>query len=378
MSTLFKLRTHAGFHHREFCPATFRLPADSPLLQGHKAEDLGMLGPDGEPVALQCEEEAGFLHLHWIIDSASPGESLVYAVHAGEPPIAEAERGIRFVPRESRIDVVAEGRFFTSYVFDSQFAKPYIGPIAGPYGDSFTRLDFETKEHPHHRSLWLAIGDVNGIDFWNEPDRHGKQTTVNVSIKTDGPVLARLASNQSWRSHGGKAQLEEARTITFYNTPAGGRLIDLDVVLTANKDRVEFGATKEAGPLGIRVAESMKADNGGTIVNAYGSIGEKECWGQRAPWCDYYGDAGGHTLGVAAFDSPDNDDFPTYWHVRNYGLLAANNLYFAGGKLFRKGQSIRYRYRMYFHEGDTARAKVADKYQDYIHPPVVELLNGGL
>lgn len=377
MSTLFKLQANAGFHHREFCPVSFRIPADSLLLQGRKAADLGMLGPDGEPVALQCEKaEGGALLLHWIIRSASPGDKPVYTVYAGNNRPVGPEEGIRLVETENRVDIVAEGRFFTSYVFDPQLAKPYIGPVAGPYGESFTRLDFETKEHPHHRSLWLAIGDVNGIDFWNEPaDRYGKQMLAGLSGKTDGPVLARLTSTQNWCSHGGKAQLSETRTMTFYNTPANGRMIDLDFELAANKDRIEFGATKEAGPLGIRVAESMKADNGGTIVNAYGSIGEKECWGKRAPWCDYYGEAGGHTLGIAAFDYPDNDDFPTYWHVRDYGLLAANNLYFAGGKLFRKGQSIRYRHRIYFHEGDTAAAKVADKYQDYIHPPEVALLN---
>ncbi|TMV44730.1 hypothetical protein FE783_31735 [Paenibacillus mesophilus] len=375
MTTLFKLKVSAGSHHREHCPVSFRLLADSPLLQGNGAADLGMLGPDGEPVALQCREEEGFIVLHWIIRRASPGDQPEFTVRTGISIQTKAEEGIQLVEKENRIDIVAQGRLFTSYVFDPLLAKPYIGPILGPDGESFTRLDFETKEHPHHRSLWLAIGDVNDIDFWNErADRYGKQVLAELSEKTDGPVMARLTSTQNWCSHGGKAQLSETRTMTFYNTTENGRLIDLDFEIRADKDRVEFGATKEAGPLGIRVAESMKADNGGTIVNAFGSVGEKECWGQRAPWCDYYGKAGGRTLGIAAFDHPDNEDFPTYWHVRDYGLLAANNLYFSGGKLFRKGESIRYRHRVYFHEGDTAAGKVADKYQDYIHPPQVSLL----
>jgi hypothetical protein len=51
-------------------------------------------------------------------------------------------------------------------------------------------------------------------------------------------------------------------------------LIDLDFEIKADQDRVELGATKEAGPLGIRVAEPMRAENGGTIVNAFGSVGE--------------------------------------------------------------------------------------------------------
>lgn len=376
MSILFKLQLHAGSHHREFCPASFRLAADSPLLQGKAASSLGLLGQDGNPVPLQCEEEEGQFVLHWIIGRLSAGDALEYTVHAGESlRQPEADEAIRLLEKENRIDVVIGGSFFTSYVYDPALAKPYIGPVIGPNGTSFTRLDFETKEHPHHRSLWLAIGDVNGTDFWNEPaERHGKQVLSECTRKKDGPVFAQLTSTQNWCTYGGKAQLTETRTMTFYNTPVSGRFIDLDFELIANKGRVEFGATKEAGPLGIRVAESMKAENGGTIVNAFGSIGEKECWGQRAPWCDYFGDAGGHTLGIAAFDHPDNEDYPTYWHVRDYGMLAANNLYFTGGKLFQKGQSIRYRHRVYFHEGDTAAGKVADKYQDYIHPPEVLLV----
>lgn len=375
MSFLFKLRLNAGRHHRENCPVSYAIATDSPLLQGHGASALALIGGDEQPVGLQCEEADGRIVLHWIVKSLSAGETLEYAVHAdsGGERRAEAEDAVRLVEKDDRIDVLIGGGFFTSFVHDPQLAKPYIGPVIGPYGDSFTRLDFETKEHPHHRSLWVAIGDVDGTDYWNEPERRGKQAIAEFSQKTDGPVFARIASNLNWCNAGGKTQMTETRTVTFYNTPANGRFIDLDVEFFASKGRLEFGATKEAGPLGIRVAESMKADNGGTIVNAYGSIGEKECWGKRAPWCDYYGEAGGHTLGIAAFDHPDNEDYPTYWHVRDYGMLAANNLYFAGGKLFRKGQSIRYRHRVYFHAGDTAAAKVADKYQDYIHPPEISL-----
>jgi len=375
MSELFKLTVQAGRHDRENCPVAFGLPADSPQLKGAGDRPLRMIAEDGRLIPVQSELKDGQFILHWIVDRLPAGETLALTVASSEGDAAEGQGGVRVVRKEHRFDVEIDGAYFTSYVTDPELAKPYLGPMMGPYGESFTRLDFETTEHPHHRSVWFAIGDVNGIDLWNEPkDRHGKQRVLGSVEAADGPVLARLVSKQQWCSFAGKPQLEETRTMTFYRTPSGGRIVDMDSVMTA-LGRVEFGATKEAGPLGIRVAESMKAESGGTIVNAYGSIGEAECWGRRAPWCDYYGQVGGHTLGIAAFDHPDNVDYPTYWHVRDYGLLAANNLYFLGGKLLQKGQSIAYRHRMYFHEGDTAVAKVADKYQDYIHPPKVALIS---
>ncbi|MCS7462626.1 PmoA family protein [Paenibacillus doosanensis] len=383
MSTI-TLQVSAGSHHREFCPVSVRFLADTPLLKDAEAGGLELADTSGNPVACQWEALGEEVALHWIVDRLDAGESRNYILQRREegttPGSASASsaQGIRLIEKEHAVDIVIEGQLFTSYVFDPAVAKPYLGPIMGPYGESYTRLDFETREHPHHRSLWLAIGDVNDIDMWNEPkERHGKQIVTGFGEKAAGSVFARLTSTQNWCSYGGKPQLSETRTMTFYNTPGEGRFIDLDFVLTAN-GRVELGATKEAGPLGIRVAESMKAENGGVIRNSYGSVGEKECWGQRAVWCDYHGEVGGHTLGIAAFDHPDNADFPTYWHVRDYGLLAANNLYFLGGKLLQKGQSIRYKHRIYFHAGDTAASKVADKYQDYIHPPAVTWAEDGL
>jgi hypothetical protein len=50
----------------------------------------------------------------------------------------------------------------------------------------------------------------------------------------------------------------------------------------------------------------------------------KDTWGKQAPWCDYSGPVDGKTLGVAIFDHPSNPRHPTWWHVRDYGLFAAN------------------------------------------------------
>jgi hypothetical protein len=368
--TLFRLRIKAGEHERNDCPVSFRINRNAPEINGVPLTDPSLVSEDGHRIPGQWTEEGEDLVLHFVIGHLPRGASAEYIVTAGGEPDSG---GVRFIEKENKLDVEIAGKYFTSFVYDPEIAKPYIGPVMGPYGDSFTRLDFETKEHPHHRSIWLGIGDVNGIDIWNEPaGRHGKQKLTGFAEKTDGPVLARFSSTQVWTTFDGKPQVDESRTVTFYNTPEHARFVDFDFTFTVTRGQVEFGATKEAGPLGIRVAESMKVDNGGTMVNSFGSVGEAECWGQRAQWCDYFGNVGGHTLGIAAFDHPDNADYPTYWHIRNYGLLAANNFYFLGGKLFKKGQSISYKHRIYFHEGDTTQGKVADKYQDYIHPPKIE------
>ena len=68
---------------------------------------------------------------------------------------------------DSEVKVNIAGKLFTKYVYDAKFIKPYLGPVLASDGEtSFTRLDFETEEHPHQRSIIGAIGDINGIDFF--------------------------------------------------------------------------------------------------------------------------------------------------------------------------------------------------------------------
>jgi len=77
---------------------------------------------------------------------------------------------------------------------------------------------------------------------------------------------------------------------------------------------------------------------------------------------------------VAIFDHPQNLKHPTWWHVRDYGLFAANPFgvhYFEGkaegtGDItIAVGESSTFRYRLYFHKGNDKEADVAEHYREY-------------
>ena len=58
-------------------------------------------------------------------------------------------------------------------------------------------------------------------------------------------------------------------------------------------------------------------------------------WGQPAAWVDYHGPIDGKTVGIAILNHPSSFRYPTHWHVRTYGLFAANPFglhEFPGGK----------------------------------------------
>ena len=250
------------------------------------------------------------------------------------------------------LDIMISGKRFTSYVYADEFAKPFLGPIFGKNGVGYTRFDLSSTEHPHQRSLIVAVGDVNGYDFWNEPGGKGLEKHIKLGKIVSGSAYGSFRAHNVWRTKDGSDIVDESRKFTFYNQSEDCRYADIEITFKASYGPVIFGATKEAGPLGIRVNEKFKVINGGRMINSYGGQGERECWGRPAHWCDYSGFSDGCEYGIAVFDSETNLRYPTTWHIRNYGLLAANNLYFKGPVEIAEGGSLKYRYRVAFHCGD--------------------------
>jgi hypothetical protein len=127
------------------------------------------------------------------------------------------------------------------------------------------------------------------------------------------------------------------------------------------------------------VATPLDVPNGGTITNAYGGTNEPETWGYAAHWCDYSGTVSGQRVGIAVMDHPTSFRYPTYWHVRDYGLMGANPFalseYTRGAKegsyVLQPGATMSFRYRVVVHRGNVHEADVRGHYLDFAHPPKV-------
>jgi hypothetical protein len=275
--------------------------------------------------------------------------------------------------------VTIDGRPFTEYVIRSG-TKPILWPIIGPTGEPLTRAypmvkdTKETKDHVHHRSLWFTHGDVNGIDFWGETPPGKTGTIVHRKfVKIAGGSQAEIVTENDWLSPAGKKVLEDRRQLVF-GAQGDTRWIDFDIALRASEGPITFGDTKE-GSFGLRVAESLQVEAklGGQIVNSAGQT-DAEAWGKPASWVDYHGPVGGKTVGIAIFNHPSSFRYPTGWHVRTYGLFAANPFAqrgFAGKEskavsyTLPQGKEIVLRYRVFLHRGDDKEGKVAEAFAEY-------------
>jgi hypothetical protein len=334
-----------------------------------------------ELIPAQVVESGGKRYLVWVEPELPRGKTHHYAIRPNPRPAD----GFTHKLAENALQIAYKGKPFTAYVLRGA-PKPYLYPLYGPNDKPITRhfpmqmVQGERTDHPHHRSVWFTHGEVNGADFWTEGAGRGVIVHRGLERAESGPVLARWVARNQWQLPDGKPILDETTEVICYAAP-DSRWLDYTVALTALDADVKFGDTKE-GAFGVRVASSMEVTRnaGGQIVNASGQR-DREAWGKRAPWCDYTGVVEGDTVGIAIFDHPANLRHPTYWHVRDYGLFAANPFGvhdFEAGKpkgtgdhTLKKGETLTFRYRLWLHTGRTEEAGVARQYEAYRTPPTL-------
>jgi len=319
--------------------------------------------------------------LVFIPDAIAANAKATYQVKASAEG-AEPKVVIKPVEADA-FEVHVNGEHFTTYHCSNDNRKPFLWPVYAEGNVTVTRNypmgedDPEHNDHIHHKSMWTSYGDLNGADCWGEGDNSGYQHSGAVTSGS-GDAYGWIAAQNVWQGKDHKAVIDEAREYRFYASPASARTFDVRVTFTASYGDVTFRDTKEGGIMAVRIRPEIEGTREGVVTNASGATGEKACWGKPSPWCDYTGPiAGVGVRGVVVMDHRTNMRHPTCWHVRDYGLMAANCFglsYFTrkqqnGDYVLPEGQSVTFNYRVVVHSGDAAEAKIAGRYADYVTPP---------
>ncbi len=288
------------------------------------------------------------------------------AFFAVSTPAWADTKTVELVRSDDQVEVRIGGEELTTLHFAKSQMKPYFSPVRAADGAIVSRPLENPVDHPHHKGIWCAVDEVNGIKFWAEQGKIENQS-VELVPAIGNPARLRLVNH--WLDKDGKPLIIERTEYTIF----ANRLIAADIQFTAADKPVTFEDTKE-GLFGIRVADSLRGNSGGRIVNAEGSRGESECWGRESKWVDYVGEVGGKTYGVTLIDHPQNFR-KSRFHVRNYGLFTlspfgqaayTNNKLPPDPLVLEPGKSIRLRYGLAIHVGDTAEAQVPAMYELYL------------
>jgi hypothetical protein len=293
---------------------------------------------------------------------------------------------VEFKSTPDHIAVVIDGKPFTDFFVGSEYPKPFLHPLRAEDGRMVTRqfpmsqVEGETRDHPHHRGLFIGYGSISGINFWENEQAYTTPNRGTIML-TERPRFERkeerasIRADFSWRDPAGNEMLTEARLMEFRGG-ATTRTIDFTLSLTAARD-VHFDDTKE-GFFAIRVADSMRETAGGQLLNSHGDRGEKQIWGKRADWAEYSGNVDGKPVAILIFDHPSSYNHPPRWHARAYGLFAVNPFGVkdfdptskeAGGASLKRGEKLSFRYRVVISNTPLTVKEAERIYQEFASSP---------
>lgn len=272
--------------------------------------------------------------------------------------LREHARGLR---------VEVDGQLFTDYITDTPY-HPHFYPIIGAGGVGITReypLPAGAEDdHPHHASMWIGHGEVNGIDFWLEGENRGRIHHTGIISKSASGNAASFTASAEWLSPSGEVILTDERSYSLSALSDGQRQMDCAVTFIASHGDVTFGDTKE-GTFAFRVCSTLSLEGPGAAGKILTSEGvkNKKAWGKPARWITYYGpDPKGTVVSLSVLDHPGNFRHPSPWHARYYGLLGANPFGLhdfqksedktLGQHLLAKGQRLTQRYRVLLGKGE--------------------------
>ncbi|MCS7264938.1 MAG: PmoA family protein [Armatimonadetes bacterium] len=238
-------------------------------------------------------------------------------------------KSFQFLMEPDRLWVLFGAKPLLCYVFNPERARPFCHPLYTLKGEVVT-LD-APYDHLHHTGLYMAHPEVNGCNFWVDPDLpYGPPEKGRILHEAFEKLACSTTSAEwteccLWQNHLGSPILHEMRKVKVQVAlEFEAWHMDWTFHWKAISETVTFGSQTPYHGLSYRCARSM---NLGTIVNSEGKEGPKECDGSSARWCAYTGRLNGRQgeATIVMMDHPKNPRYPTPFFCMNepFGFLAA-------------------------------------------------------
>lgn len=274
--------------------------------------------------------------------------------------------GFEYSMTERELSISYQGNPIAQYTMeDPRIPRPYFHKIQTLDGIQVTRNhppiegQDATDHDTFHPGLWMAYGDISGNDYWRNRATVKHHRFVEPP-QLNGNDLVFSVENILYSEDGEKIGRQLSRFV--FEKKEKGILIEWEDSYTPEMDKIVFGDQEEMG-LGIRMATPLTELATGLIRTSTGLETAKVAWGKAAAWSDYSGISEGRHVGITIMADPNNFR-PTWWHSRNYGVMATNSF---GRRAMKqgevssvevnKGETLMLRYGVYIHSGEDRISK---------------------
>ena len=399
---------HAGSFERENVPVRAGLEG-VPLHQPSGALQLYEITGGSEiPVASQLEAGRPN-HLTWILAGKTPpGAVRTYLLKtAGRAAAAsEGPPGVQVEDDGASLRVQIGDRPVLAYRYAMQGVPEgveaiydrsgFIHPLWSPEGEVLTRI--QPPDHYHHYGIWnpwtRTEFEGRSIDFWNLGDGQGTVRAGALLERISGPVsggfTAKLDHVDLSAPEGEKVALHEQWAVQAWRVApddAAGRGVWLiDFVSTLNPATTEPLTIKAYRYQGfsLRATERWN-DTTATVLTSEG-FDKSDANGTRARWMDVNGvsDATAGTSGVLFMTHPANYNFPEQLRIWPTGTNGGvENVYVNFNPAqeqdwkLEPGTTYALQYRMLVYDGALEPEQAERYWNDFAHPPRVEVFPTG-
>jgi len=266
---------------------------------------------------------------------------------------------------------------------DLYYRGAFIHPLWSPTGSVLTNI--HPGDHYHHVGIWMPWTKTKfegkPTDFWNIGDGTGTVRFDRFLSTTSGPVFGGFKAEHDHvalkTADGEKVVLKEVWDVRVYNIGGPGEGYWLWDIVSSQRCVADSPLLLEKyryGGFGFRGSADWKGETAAYLTSTGKT--RKDGHATRARWCDTAGVSDGSWKGVTFFSHPDNFRHPEamrIWPGFEQEVFFNWAPVQTGEFEMKPGQDHVFRYRQFVHEGKVDVERAEQVWNDYAHPPKVEI-----
>jgi len=402
---LARITVDAGEHDRFDTPVSLDLSGVPFGLPNERPSVLEIKGDERVPVPAQLESGSP-PRLWWVLSGKTPaGSRRVYELRRSYTRVRRRP-GVE-VRKDDKVLLIRKGRGKILSYNHAIVPAPegqselynrsgFIHPLWSPTGSVLTNI--HPKDHYHHLGIWMPWTKTKfegkEVDFWNLAGGQGTVRFKRFLSTTSGPVYGGFQAEHEHvalkTDEGEKVVLKEIWDVRVYNVggPDNGStgspsraesregywLWDFVSAQRCVADSALVLEKYRYGGFGFRGAGEWAGEKAAYLTSEGKT--RKDGHATRARWCDTAGVSDGKWKGVTHFSHPDNFRHPEPMRI---WPEFEQDVFFNWAPVqladfeLKPGKDHIYRYRLYVHEGKVDVENTERLWNDYAHPPKVEI-----